>query len=266
VFNEAALDAVMRELDTIVDFGDYLERKAALVRSGNLTMAAGEEELLAIYLTNLDEAGDRAFVNPAGGSWREGDRLVVTPGHYEDLLQHPRYLAKKRADRISYVWDQLITTFTTHILRGTLEHSAGLGWADATSEQHELGVRYMALEPRVRRRMHGEAIVGALQRPLTSSQRFFRAMLPATSAKGDDTAFGILLLPCPDDLPGGYTQYRRTRAQMLWAYGANLLLRRRDLARFIGVALEPEVVGKHREGGSEDLVFFEPREWDEELA
>jgi hypothetical protein len=29
------------------------------------------------------------------------------------------YLAKKEADKVSYIWDRLIETFTNHMLNGT---------------------------------------------------------------------------------------------------------------------------------------------------
>ncbi|MYH58355.1 MAG: hypothetical protein F4145_10255 [Boseongicola sp. SB0675_bin_26] len=62
VFNEAALEIVMDELDTVSDFAGYLAKKAAFVRSGDLVEAHGEENLLAYYAIRINDDGDHDFV------------------------------------------------------------------------------------------------------------------------------------------------------------------------------------------------------------
>src|SRR5579871_82735 len=57
VFDDIALETLLTELDTITDFVQYLTRKEVLVRSGNLSRAAGEEELLAYYIRHIDSDG-----------------------------------------------------------------------------------------------------------------------------------------------------------------------------------------------------------------
>ena len=47
VIDDVALDVIMGELDTIRDFTDYLDKKEVFVRSGRLSQAHGEENLLA---------------------------------------------------------------------------------------------------------------------------------------------------------------------------------------------------------------------------
>ncbi len=54
VLDDTTLDIVLETLDTISDFVQYLTKKEAFVRSGRLGMAAGEEELLALYLSEVD--------------------------------------------------------------------------------------------------------------------------------------------------------------------------------------------------------------------
>lgn len=51
VFEEIALDIIMRELDTITDFVKYLMDKEALFYRGEeVVFNGGEEDLLAFYL------------------------------------------------------------------------------------------------------------------------------------------------------------------------------------------------------------------------
>lgn len=264
VFDEVALNIVMRELDTISDFTNYLEQKAILARSQRLEYAAGEEDLLAWYLTHLDGEGRKNFPKPDGSEWGDGDRVAIASGRYARLQEHPQYIAKKAADKISYVWDSLITAFTKHIVGGTIERVGDFGGRTTSRLKTEIGVRYMAYESRFQRRMHGQAVIGALKRPTHENPRFFRAMLPS---KGEgETAFGILVFGYPKEIRQkyDYNHYREVRSSMLMAYAMNIIRKHQHLKRFVGIAMEPPADA--REGCSEDMVFFEPREWTAELV
>jgi hypothetical protein len=123
----------------------------------------------------------------------------------------------------------------------------------------------MALEDRLSRRMHGKAILGALQRG-SKEQRFFRAMIDHNNIE-TKTGFFLLLLAYPThlNLSGGYEQYRTTRMNMLQAYAIALAHKFRHLERVIGIATEPPSEATGTPGSSEDLILFEPLEWTQEL-
>ncbi|MGI0135263.1 MAG: hypothetical protein ACREBW_09940 [Candidatus Micrarchaeaceae archaeon] len=57
VLNEATLDIVLGELDTVTDITTYLSKKENLIRQGHLISAAGEEELVAYYMTHMNPVG-----------------------------------------------------------------------------------------------------------------------------------------------------------------------------------------------------------------
>jgi hypothetical protein len=59
VLDDVALNVLMNARDTISDFVDYLSKKDALVTSGKLIGAAGEEDLLAYFLTHMDGCSPR---------------------------------------------------------------------------------------------------------------------------------------------------------------------------------------------------------------
>lgn len=65
VLDDTSLNVVMRTLDTIADFVAYLRRKEKLLRSDQMIFAAGEEELLALYLTRMGADGEHDFDLPA---------------------------------------------------------------------------------------------------------------------------------------------------------------------------------------------------------
>ena len=181
IFTGYTLEIVMNELDTITDFAYYLDKKANLVRSGCLIQADGEENLLAYYAIRVNESGEHDFVS-------EGLPIRIDNTHYGKFVNDPRYTAKKEADRISYLWDDLIQSFTNHMLDGT---SVTLGNYEFQLRQNELGVRFMVLECRFSRRGLGEAVNGVLEKGIQKDV-LFRLMVRREGTKDAETAFFIL--------------------------------------------------------------------------
>jgi hypothetical protein len=256
VFDEVTLDIALGELDTIGDFTDYLERKSDFLRSGKLQFAAGEENLIAHYITKMNNAGRHDFVNEDGSNFRAEDKVIFEDGAYHSLRENPQYEERKKADRISYVWDRLIENFTDHMIAGT---SVSLDGEAMDIVDQEQGVRYMALVQRVERRAHGRAVIGALDKSVEGI-RFCRAMIPLDRRTDTGFFFATLAVPTDDILPGGYEAYRLARRNLLQAYALGYLERHRFLKRIIGIGTEP----KNAEMGSQDLIFALPAEWTEE--
>ena len=254
VFDEIALDIVLSELDTIRDFTDYLEKRQAFIRSGDLLEAHGEENLLAFYAVKINADGDHDFVYD-----KKDAPVSIDRQHYKELIRDPRYIAKKHEDEISYLWDKLIEVFTNRMLDGT---SIVLDGYEFELRKNELGVRYMALQSRFARRSHGQAVVGALEKG-KNADRFFRTMLSPDSSKENDTAFFIQTFKYLDWMEdkGGYEQYRRKRTEGALIYAQGLLERYPHLERVVGISREPPAQGR---GVSEDLIYAEQAEWTDE--
>jgi hypothetical protein len=103
VFDDTTLDVVMETLDTISDFTNYLMRKERFIESGKLTFAAGEDDLLAFYLREINDAGEHDFV-----AREEFESILIEEGFWEKFSYHPQRLAQIEADKPSYFWDELI--------------------------------------------------------------------------------------------------------------------------------------------------------------
>lgn len=263
VLDEAVLDIVMSEMDTITDFTRYLSKKEALIRSGHLGVAAGEEELVAWYATHLNSSGEHDFAKPDGSPLDDGEFLSFDEGLYDDLLSNPQYRAKKAADKDSYVWDDLITRFTDNLLAGTNITVDGMG---STLGEIEEAVRQMVLVPRFRRRFMGRQIREA-RRIGTSKGRFISSFVPSPDDSGSDTGFFFMTLEAPpaEWIPDGYQDYRRLRLGFLQIYGMALLRRHSHLKRVVGIASEPLPKPGAPRGSSEDLIMIESPEWTDEL-
>ncbi|MDE0694504.1 MAG: hypothetical protein OXH76_01560, partial [Boseongicola sp.] len=251
VFNEAALEIVMDELDTVSDFAGYLAKKAAFVRSGDLVEAHGEENLLAYYAIRINDDGDHDFVVEDGKV-----PISIDSRQYDKFVMDPQYQARKFANEISYLWDRLISRFTNHLLDGTSIMPEG---QDFDLHKLELGVRQMALEPRFFRRMHAKAIAEALEIG-KGADKFVRVIMNPTGEKACKTAFFILTVKYLDwmETKGGYEAYREVRSMIAMIYARGLLERHSHLRRVVGISCEPPDQGR---GSSEDLVYAEQNDW-----
>ena len=263
VMNEVTLDIVMKELDTITDFADYLEQKASFIRSGHLISATGEEELLAYYLKYVVD--DRhGFPRPDGTRWEaENEKLSLSEGLYQGLLKNPQYIEKKKVDQISYFWDQLIRRFTDGMLSGTTIIPDGVS---REISDHEIGVRCMAHETRVMRRLLSGLIIGVIK-VNDSADRHFRSFVPTLEKPGDGVGYAFMTLSLPrTKLAGGYEQYRKVRTNIMMTYCFGMLRKYPHLKRMVGIATESTESQLKMLGSSEDMVMVEqPAEWTPDL-
>jgi hypothetical protein len=143
ILDDITLNTLLRSLDTASDVIQYLTKKEHAIQSGRVLWAAGEEDLLAVYLRDINDQGEHDFVMPPGSGG-----LCVEEGAWKHFAAHPQRLAQIAADEISYEWDKLIETFSHHILAGTQYRTTHRKIGDA-----ERGLRFMAREPRTRRRL-----------------------------------------------------------------------------------------------------------------
>jgi len=98
-FTREFTEIVLTELDTISDFVEYMREKEKLISKGKrIILMGGEQELLAYYLLN-----NRSFEK-----LYEADEIIIQDGLWKTLQKKPEYIAKKKEDEISYIWDDII--------------------------------------------------------------------------------------------------------------------------------------------------------------
>lgn len=265
VLDDAALSVVMREMDTIADFIDYLLARETAIRGGRVGIAASEAELVAAYLVSSREDGRHYIPSSDEFGGRTKDPLHFFPGGYQRLKNHSQYRAKKRADQDSYAWDKLIGAFTMNLLGGTSVSVAG---HEPSITLAERAVRAMAQENRVNRRALSYAFRGALEGAKRSDQdRFARVVLPTDTSADPECAYVFLIVAFRGEwlLTKGYDYYREGRAGFLKAYCQATLYRFRQLKRVVGIAVDAPSSMTGRRGGSEDLMMMEITEWTPEL-
>jgi hypothetical protein len=240
---------LIHELDTISDFVAYIAKKESLLGDEKrIIMATGEEQLVAMYLSNLNQNQEHDFIDIP----TDVDGVMIDESHWESFVNKPQYIAKKKADEVSYVWDKLIEHFTKYIVTAQLDFSQS-----PDISHHEQAIRVMAAEPRIRRRQLGEALIDALDKNL-EGRKFARLVL---SNDLPDTAYVFLILPVPDGVD--YQEYRQYRRALLMQYCTVVKLEAPNAKQIFGFSTEPLDKGKKGKGSSEDIILMpvDDTEW-----
>ncbi len=260
--DDFTLPIILKELDTITDFVGYLTEKEAFFRTDRYVRAAGEEELLAYYFRCFDEDTQR-FTFKIEGEKRD-DRcsaVYIAEGFWEGLTTHPQYGLKKEEDRISYLWDRLIEQFTKHMLAGT---STRESLSPENNENHEGGVRLMALESRIERRGLARQLWDAIENA-PSNRPAMRAILQSNRGENPKTGYLFLQVPVPDRGEfKEYNSYREFRKNFLHSYCIAMKGKFPNLPCIVGIAMEPPKHYRDR-STSEDILLWEVENWSPEM-
>lgn len=250
VFDDVSLDIVLGSLDTVTDFLWYLQRKEALLASGRLHGAFGEEDLLAFYLKHTNPSGDHDFVLPDGAT-----KVLLEEGHWADYVRRDGVRLKRRADKVSYSWDELIDHVSRDALAGTLRSTN-----HATVADQERGLRALAREPRIRRRLLARSLVERVTNPPPPGRASFRTILP--SFLGDPHYVFVVISPRTGVEPGSaqFERYRDHRRDLLGLYTTAAMGHFENAVGVVGIATE----GVDGPGRSFDVVMMLREGWSEQ--
>ena len=225
VFDGPTLSLVMKELDTVSDFVDYLTKKQQLFESSGCDFCIlGEEELLATYLASVvpgtNEHQFRKF--------EAGAVVMLGEGVWKKLQASPEYRARAEANKISYLWDDLIEYQASHVIHGSSQMTS-VASTPGTSEDV---LRVMASENRVARRKLGESIrEGRMQ--ASKKRRVLKCIANGRNAR----IYALMMLPYfPEQ---SHAEYREYRQYLLYTYCEGALLRFADAKDIVGIAFEP---------------------------
>lgn len=256
VLDDTTLDIVLDTVDTISDFVGYLDRKERFLTSGRKIFVAGEEEFLAYYLRYTNSQGEHDFVVPDGSAYLVDtyDGIWMEEGLWDEFYAHPQRVAQLEANAISYSWDALIETFAGHARAGTQYYTTQPG-----VEHTEIILRFLAAEPRTRRRMLARAlheVIAAV--PPTGFAKYSRVMLPS---RPSDPYYVFLAVSQPTTR--SEEEYREFRRLLLEAHCRVTKLVYPDVEDIVGLATEAGM--DPAASRSEDAIYLDAREWDDAL-
>jgi hypothetical protein len=234
----------MSTLDTITDFTAYITKKEQFLTGKRTILADGEEELLALYLGHLNQAGEHDFVIEG-----DYDFVHLAEGSWTHFANSPERRTQVEHDRISYAWDGLIEKFLFHAMTGTQYLSSG----QPLSEQEEM-YRWMAREPRTIRRIRALNLRDVLERSLRSGSAWDARVLKST--RQGDPYYVILCVRRPPNVSD--EEYRQKRIRLLSDYCHVTKLKWPDVRDVIGIATESGDEARR----SEDLIYLRAVDWD----
>ena len=175
---------------------------------------------------------------------------AIEEGIWDEFIRSPEYRAQQKANQVSYIWDRLIEQFNTHILGGTQYYTTPPG-----IEFSERNIRFLAREPRTRRRFLAQSLVDLIEKT-PSSMKQARVIEPS---RPGDPYFVFLILPHPNGMP--YEVYRERRRDLLEAYIMCTKSLYPQALDIVGIATENDPEAEHR---SEDALYLDARGWTEE--
>lgn len=244
VLDEFSLEVVMDEMDTITDFVAYLRAREDFLSNTNMSViAAGEEQLIAAYISNGDTPV-HPFL-PVLAPTEKGGLIIFDSSHYGSLLQRPEYQAKRQQDEQSRIWDDLVERLI-RLGNPKLLHPS----VEQPNHETEKALRLMAAESRLRRSLLTDSLLemlgAAAERPGERRARIF------TTLEQPDLVYIFLVTPKYEDETDD--DYRRHRVGLLHAYCRCAKLRFPEASTFIALGFDHPV--KNYEMFSEDLIVF----------
>ena len=250
VLDSHNLDILLGELDTFYDLLSYIKEKERAVRTRSFLCYCGEEDLLAHYFANYDSERRAYCIGPKEGSF---DGLFVAEGGWHVFLSHDAYLRRREANRISYLWDELIQKTCQNALDGTL-----LGNADLFKGKSAL--REMAREPRFTRRDLSRHIINSLKL-MTSDGQTIERRLTLMPSFYKETAYVFLALRY-DGVADYERDYRLMRQNLLTIACGVARNKFSHLRMVVGIAVDVPTNGVDH--GGEDFVLLECENWSTE--
>lgn len=252
VLDEFSLEVVMDEMSTITDFLAYLKaREDFLGQPETDVVAAGEEQLIAAYISNGDDSRHPFLPDSIGPD--EPGLMIFDDSHYPRLIRRPEYRAKRIQDERSRAWDDLIEKLI-RLGDPKLVHPA----IEQANHETEQALRLMAAESRFRRHLLTESLVDMLDAAAKEPGKR-RARIFSTREQSDLVYIFLVTPRLPSETDA---DYRRHRVAMLHAYCRCAKLRFPQSDTFIGLGLDHPA--KDYEMSSEDVIVFTCHEYSPE--
>lgn len=142
VFDEKSTTTILKELDTITDFTNYLEAKQKFLEKNN-TLFPYETDFLALYIQT-------------GLHFEHSENMLLTGEElWEAYVDSEEYKKWQTDIEVSYVWDIMIQSLYNHYVKP--------GITSQRRNDIERAIRLINLEPRINRLELGMVLENAIK-------------------------------------------------------------------------------------------------------
>lgn len=247
IFDEVALEVMLDYLDTATDLLEYLQAKEKVFSSPHVVTADAEQELLGLYLQNLDET-DRHFI-----PHEENADVLIGSGHWDSFRNGIQFVAWQEANRDSYEWDKMTERFFHHQQAGTQYFQE----MAATDLEVKKLLYWFAALPRFTRRIMVDKIIEWVG--LVSQRENFRGTTVVVPKHSGVPYWGILVLNQPT-YAQSYDQFRKVRRNLIELLAYAIKFKHPEAEKIACVAIDST-----KDGSSEDAIFVDAKEWSDKL-
>lgn len=247
VLDSHNMPIVLGELDTITDLSRYFREKTRAISRYAALSYCGEEDLLAHYLYNFDSEAGQYLIGT-----RDEDVLSIHigEGEWATFVESTTYQNTKRADKISYFWDDLIQRTCQNSLDGTLGGNSNIA-------RGESAIFEMVKEPRFMRRALSERMLTATERFPDQPSGMTRQVTFLPSFH-EDVGYVLLQLRMPEALRAA-PDFRDKRQFMLEIACGAAKNKFDRLSKVVGIGIENPKFVRHNTG--EDFILMPCAEW-----
>ena len=250
VLDSESLPIVLGELDTITDFHNYIKEKEQAIKNYHCLVYCGEEDLLAHYFLNFDNNSNKHII---GSIDEEFDGVYIGEGEWVDFIASDTYKKTKDANKISYLWDELLQITSHNALKGTLTGNANV-------LQGRSAIFEMAKEPRFSRRAlceYMDMVIQKFPKP-TDDNGIMRhvAFMPSFYPNR-----GYVYLQFHAPVFRAEKDYREKRAFILEIACAAAKIKFPDMDTIVGIGMDAP---KYAEENEEDFILLDCSEWTRE--
>ena len=255
VFNEATIELVLKEFDTIKDFLLYLKERQTLLRQSHITKVKSESDIVQLYYESFDENQNKRDIlttNELAKKIPEIDK-----GGIKKLYSNSLFVYKKSNDKVSYFWDNLIQSFSFHILNNSTSYKS---WTKPS--EIEPALRVIAETSRFDRRVLSNGFL-EFYRKAQPNQRGTRMFFDPS-----DPSLAYLFFLHPQIGKYDDDTYRSHRRQLLEKYCIIAKLEKSDIQKIVGIAAKTRdnniAIDNSFFDEGQDFLFLDFSEWGEE--
>lgn len=244
VFDTETLPILLRELDTVADFSMYIDAKEEAIARLRFLVYTGEEDLLAHYFMNFDDAKKRHFIGTLDPTI---NGVMIEEGQWVDFQSSRVYTETKQANSPSYLWDELLQRTAQNALDGIL-----LG-----NPAHTDGpILEMAKEPRFSRRALSEHMIASMRNFPDSVSGLARSvsLMPSFYPGKSFVFLQVWGNTAIHDDP----EYRSHRQQLLRIACGAAKNTFPEIQTIVGIGMDAP---KHAKDNSEDFLLLDCSRW-----
>ena len=246
IFDDASYALVLKELDTVQDFIDYLEDRKSFLLSEKFVQATSEQEMLAIHMDasihGHNDGLEQLLAKPFNS-------FFLDEGSWDEFVESPAYKEWQNAMRISYFWDDLLSKTIGFIEKGQSSFTT-----QPTLDSQSKLFYQMAKETRWHRKMLSEGFLSFFFK-MPETHRGTRIIF---NERTPDICYVLLLLPRLSSFTD--EEYRSVRAQMLIDYCSIAKADHPEALHILGIAHE----SNDFQSSSEEFLYLDATEWTDE--